>query len=294
MPINVNNQLITAISCEGREIVRAHAGLDLVWEKAGDADALILIIDIPNPNFNFLISFQYFGTPFDFVLDWGDGQTTAVQQSSNKELPHIYATPGIYYPKITGICQNFHFYSALQAVRNTVRGVAQWGNTGISNAYYMFYYCYNVSIFPDNYIFPQQMPITEMFAAYRYCTSLINARIPGNVIGSSNGRAFGYCPLTNIVIEEGMQYFDGFTYNQFTHITLPSTVTQIEQFQNNAALIELTCLAIIPPTILSSSRFLTPLPATFTTIRVPAASVAAYKGAPEWNRSDLVNKIVAI
>lgn len=293
MPISVNNKEITAINFKGKEIVRVHAGLDLVWEKAGDTDSLILIINIPTSNFNFSIAFEYFGTPFNFILDWGDGQATTVAQSSSKNLTHIYTTAGLYYPKITGICQNFNFYGASQTVRNTVLGVAQWGNTGISNAYNMFYFCYNVNIFPDNYIFPQQMPITAMFGAYSNCTSLINARIPGNVIGSSNGSAFSYCPLTNFVIEEGMQYVDGFIYNQFTHIVLPSTVTQIFQFTRNSALTELTCLAVVPPTI-NAFYFLNPLPATLTAIRVPAASVAAYKAAPVWNRANLVNKIVAI
>lgn len=36
MPIHVNNKEITAINCEGREIVRAHAGLSLVWSKQED------------------------------------------------------------------------------------------------------------------------------------------------------------------------------------------------------------------------------------------------------------------
>jgi len=36
MPISINNKNITAINCEGREIVRAHAGLSLVFSKQQD------------------------------------------------------------------------------------------------------------------------------------------------------------------------------------------------------------------------------------------------------------------
>jgi hypothetical protein len=81
MPINVNSQLITAISCEGREIIRAHAGLDLVWAKASPVPS-----DLVNIN-GVLWTSRH--------LTWDDGGSGII-----KKIPFADGVEYYYYNRV--------------------------------------------------------------------------------------------------------------------------------------------------------------------------------------------------
>ena len=66
-----------------------------------------------------------------------------------------------------------------------------------------------------------------------------------------------------------------------TEITIPASVTSIGDyaFAQNEAMMTVTCLAATPPTLGRNVFTL----ATVSVIKVPAASVAAYKAATNWS-----------
>ncbi len=149
--------------------------------------------------------------------------------------------------------------------------------------------------------------------AFNYCTGLTNVTIPANVtsvgigifdgcsnitsvtilsnLNSINERMFENCSkLTNITIPSSVTSIGqcAFWYTGLTNITIPSSVSSIgwEAFDGCFKLTTITFNSTTPPTLngpifdnTSSSLI----------IRVPSASVNAYKSAPYW--SNYANKI---
>ena len=129
--------------------------------------------------------------------------------------------------------------------------------------------------------------------AFFYCAQLASITLPLGIQKISDRMLYGCISLTSITIpasvtEIGIQ---AFAYSGVTEITIPASVTSIGDyaFTQNEDLYTVTCLAATPPT-LGNGAF-GPDPAGLT-IKVPAASVAAYKAADGWK--DYASYIVAM
>jgi len=80
-----------------------------------------------------------------------------------------------------------------------------------------------------------------------------------------------------------------FLTTNLTHLTLPASLTSIgENAYNGSSLTTVTCYALTPPEM--SSLAFTGSTFSYLQIKVPSASVAAYKAASGW--SSYSNKIV--
>ena len=115
----------------------------------------------------------------------------------------------------------------------------------------------------------------------------------GGCVQSVGVGAFSGLPLENVVIEEGVTTIGGqaFRYNpNLKTVDLPSTVTSIANYAfqiptgtTTTAFETLTVRATTPPTIYSSSIVINNSGGLVWTIKVPAASVDAYKAASGWS-----------
>ena len=115
----------------------------------------------------------------------------------------------------------------------------------------------------------------------------------GGCVSSVGVGAFSGLPLENVVIEEGVTTIGGqaFRYNpNLKTVDLPSTVTSIANYAfqiptgtTTTAFETLTVRATTPPTIYGSSIVINNPGGLVWTIKVPAASVDAYKAASGWS-----------
>lgn len=115
----------------------------------------------------------------------------------------------------------------------------------------------------------------------------------GGCVQSVGVGAFSGLPLENVVIEEGVTTIGGqaFRYNpNLKTVDLPSTVTSIANYAfqiptgtTTTAFETLTVRATTPPTIYSSSIVINNPGGLVWRIKVPAASVDAYKAASGWS-----------
>lgn len=131
--------------------------------------------------------------------------------------------------------------------------------------------------------------------AFNDCASLTSMDIQANVTEIPEGFAQG-CPLTSLTLPNTLQTIGGSAFTsanvmQITELTIPASVTSIGDYAfagNNANQMTLTVLPTTPPTLGKNVFTL----AAGSVIKVPAASVAAYKAANGWK--DYANYIVAM
>lgn len=114
-----------------------------------------------------------------------------------------------------------------------------------------------------------------------YACSINALTLPESLIEIGN-EAFSGCGLTGLVIPEGVQTIGSHAFytNSLKNLTLPSTVTSIggSAFGDNNNLQSIICNAVTPPTLDGNafSSGITP------SIKVPMASIAAYRKASGW------------
>ena len=130
---------------------------------------------------------------------------------------------------------------------------------------------------------------------FRYCESLTSMDIQASVTAIPDEFAFE-CPLTSLILPNTLQTIGTAAFFrdkgfQVTELTIPASVTSIGDYAlagNVTNRMTLTVLPTTPPTLGSNVFFLD----TRSVIKVPAASVSAYKAADGWK--DYANCIVAM
>lgn len=131
--------------------------------------------------------------------------------------------------------------------------------------------------------------------AFRACESLTSMDIQANVTVIPDGFAVD-CPLTSLTLPNTLQTIGASAFLnsivfRITELTIPASVTSIEDYAftgNNEIQMALTVLPTTPPTLGRNVFNL----AAGSVIKVPAASVAAYKAADGWK--NYANYIVAM
>jgi hypothetical protein len=135
-------------------------------------------------------------------------------------------------------------------------------------------------------------------SAFDGASQMASLTLPSSVT-FINGYAFLGChSLTALTLNEGLTTFNGVgdrivarIPQRLTELTLPSSVTTLSTNAfRNSKIVTLTCLATTPPTA-TAAYCLQPMN-SLTSIKVPAASVEAYKAAAGW--SQYATKITAI
>ena len=128
---------------------------------------------------------------------------------------------------------------------------------------------------------PESLEAIES-SAFSGNKSLKSVNIPAKV-KTIGAWAFSLCGLTDLVIPEGVQTIDGnaFYGNPLQNLTLPSTIKSIgnDAFYNFSGYLQsITCNAVTPP-MLGDNAFSSGI---MPSIKVPLASIAAYRKAYGW------------
>lgn len=127
-------------------------------------------------------------------------------------------------------------------------------------------------------------------SAFNNCASLAHIDIQAHVIEIPEGFA-EESGRTSVTLPDTVETIGRSAFissrAKLTEITIPASVTSIGDyaFAQNEAIMTVTCLAVTPPVLGRNALF-------SLTIKVPAASVAAYKAADGWK--DYASYIVAM
>lgn len=118
-------------------------------------------------------------------------------------------------------------------------------------------------------------------SAFNNCASLAHIDIQAHVIEIPGGFA-EESGRTSVTLPDTVETIGSSAFlssrANLTEITIPASVTSIGDyaFAQNEAIMTVTCLAVTPPVLGRNALF-------SLTIKVPAASVAAYKAATNWS-----------
>ena len=80
----------------------------------------------------FTLPLDQTGTEYNFVIDWGDGQTDTITQSNQAEKTHTYTSEGQYEIKIFGICKGWVSWNGGDAKK--MLNISNWGCLDISTS----------------------------------------------------------------------------------------------------------------------------------------------------------------
>ena len=128
---------------------------------------------------------------------------------------------------------------------------------------------------------PESLETIEYYA-FGGNRSLKSVNIPAKV-KTIGGQAFYDCGLTELVIPEGVQTIDGSAFygNSLQNLTLPSTIKSIGSSafcRYSGYLQSIICNAATPPTLGDNAFY----GSTIQEVKVPLASIAAYRKAYGW------------
>jgi len=157
--------------------------------KPKSLDYFIFTVNIAAANTSITLPLYSTGT-YNFVVDWGDGNSGTVTTYNDSDATHVYTSTGSYQIKFLGNCTEFRVLAG--SIKNYITSVDNWGNMGFNML--NFDGCSNLSSLPDG-------PITgaEEMDSYVYfcrnCTSL--TVIPDNLFdlssaGLTTNSAFAY------------------------------------------------------------------------------------------------------
>ena len=219
------------------------------------------------------------------LLEWVNGETTAVDMQSDPELKNviIIAKRAFENDSLESIIlpQNLIKIGDEAFSSNSLKSIVLPNNlTKIGDKAFSGNKLTSVTI---------SNSVTKIgYKAFAF-NQLTSVTIP-NSVTSIDAKAFAYNQLTSVNIPNSVKNIgnEAFSRNQLTSVTIPNSVTSIgdNAFSGNK-LTSVTILAVNPPTARGIFGYDPPL-----TIYVPAQSVNAYKTAEGWKY--YANKIFPI
>lgn len=113
-------------------------------------------------------------TPYDCIVDWGDGSTTKV--TSNTQITHDYAASSTTYQiKIIGKCGGFWNGSTRLSGYALVTSLDEVRSNSLKSLYYTFYNCTQLATLPATLDAPNLVDFSYAFYQCRSITSALPA-----------------------------------------------------------------------------------------------------------------------
>ncbi len=194
------------------------------------------------------------GQTYNFVVNWGDGNSDTITAYNQAETLHNYSTGGIYQITIIGKCGGWSFKNLGDKLKIT--SVDQWGDVGFDFLLGGFNGCSNLAGIPDENInysgttlvqffrncsslpaiytatFEKCISVTSMDSVLFGCSSLTSLPTDVfryNTLNTSFGSAMQNC-IALASIPENIFYYNtlvtsyGFTFYFCRNIVLPSVI----------------------------------------------------------------------
>lgn len=111
------------------------------------------------------------GGVYNFVVNWGDGNTDTITAWNQAEVTHTYATAGTYTITIDGVCKGFRFNNTGDVLK--ILSVTSWGDFElIGSLGGQFFGCTNLDLtsVSDVLNFGNCTSCENMFYAYSFST----------------------------------------------------------------------------------------------------------------------------
>jgi len=128
------------------------------------------------------------GGIYNFVVNWGDGNSDTITAWNQTEVTHTYATSGIYTISIDGVCKGFRFNDGGDKLKIT--SITSWGDFElIGNLGGQFYGCTNLNLISVSDILNlgNCTNFSNMFYGYSFATiNNINFWDVSNIIDFNN------------------------------------------------------------------------------------------------------------
>ncbi len=108
------------------------------------------------------------GGSYNFIVDWGDGNSNNVTAWNDPDRNHTYTLPGLYNLNITGMCRGWRFNNGGDRLK--IVEISQWGSLKLLGMGSHFYGCSNLVLTATDA--PDLTDITNLFQTFRGCTNL--------------------------------------------------------------------------------------------------------------------------
>ena len=214
----VNNRLL--LINNGNSLYR----IDNQTQPEPDSSSFIFTIDTTlgtGSSFNLPLRSGY---NYDFVVDWGDGNTNTITSYNQTEKLHTYSTGGVYTISITGLCEAWYFDDEGDKLKLT--SIEQWGNTGFVNMGYAFYGCSNLTIVNDtNGTWCSS--VTNMNGMFYGCSSLTTLDVSNWDVSNVSGMSimfYGCSSLTTLDVSNWDVYSVSDMTSMFDNCSLLATL----------------------------------------------------------------------
>lgn len=83
---------------------------------------------------------------YNFVVNWGDGNTDTITSYSQPEVTHNYSSGGIYTITISGQIEGWSFGTGVSSDYDKITSVIHWGQLKLGNDGYYFKNCTNLDL----------------------------------------------------------------------------------------------------------------------------------------------------
>ena len=142
------------------------------------------------PTETFALPLEASGT-YDFIVDWGDGNSDHITTWNDAAVTHTYASAGTHTVSISGTIQGWRFNNV--GNKTKIYDIKSWGSLRLGNSGGYFYGCSNLTVSATD-VLDLTGTITFLTAFYG-CSSLTTLRVndwdTSAIITFSN--AFGLC-----------------------------------------------------------------------------------------------------
>ena len=156
---------------------------------------------------------------YNFIVDWGDGNSSVIRTWNDLETTHTYSIPGTYTLEIKGICIGWVFNNTGDRLK--ILSVTSWGGLRLgTNQGNYFYGCSNLTLTGVSDVLSLS-GTTTLFSLFRDCTSLTTV----NKMDEWN---------TSSVIYMNSVFVDATNFNQYIGSWNTSAVTSMSSMFNGA------------------------------------------------------------
>ncbi len=107
---------------------------------------------------------------YNFLVDWGDGQSSTITGYNQPEVTHTYSSPGVYTLTINGTLVGWRFNNGGDKLK--LLEISQWGNLNLGNSGSYFYGASNLNLTATDA--PDLTGTTNLYQAFKNAANLGN------------------------------------------------------------------------------------------------------------------------